>query len=284
MYESKLILDRKGTTVLTDPADTAVLSNKIIVHSNQQSTIDSIGWTSITGKPATFTPSTHRHSWSELDGIPTTFTPAAHTHMISNIANLAGTLDSKANLSDVLTDANVKNIIAAMFQNGTHTNATVVVDVANNSISVSSSGGSSTGPTQEETEDLVAGLVTQGAGINVLYDDVNNILSISLSGISFTSDLKDKLDGIAAGATKNSTDNDLRDRSTHTGVQDMVTVDGLVNALNGKMNTTNFKTINGASITGTGDIVTAVSFSTDASAQSYSTNNPGVIVFSTETS
>ena len=45
---------------------------------------------------------------------------------------------------------------------------------------------------------------------------------------------KGKLDGIQSGATFNSTDAQLRDRSTHTGTQAINTVDGLQIALDGK--------------------------------------------------
>lgn len=49
---------------------------------------------------------------------------------------------------------------------------------------------------------------------------------------------KTKLDGIAAGATANATDDQLRDRATHTGTQAISTVSGLQNALDGKIDTT----------------------------------------------
>lgn len=45
---------------------------------------------------------------------------------------------------------------------------------------------------------------------------------------------KTKLDGIATGATANATDAQLRDRTTHTGSQDISTVTGLQTALDGK--------------------------------------------------
>jgi len=50
--------------------------------------------------------------------------------------------------------------------------------------------------------------------------------------------MKTKLDGIATGATANSTDAQLRDRSTHTGSQAISTISGLQTALDGKINTT----------------------------------------------
>ncbi|RJE81267.1 hypothetical protein [Paracoccus sp. JM45] len=59
---------------------------------------------------------------------------------------------------------------------------------------------------------------------------------------------------------------------------------GLQTALDGKQPTTAFKTVNGTSITGTGNIVTAVSFATDAEALAYSTANPTAAVFSSQAS
>lgn len=45
---------------------------------------------------------------------------------------------------------------------------------------------------------------------------------------------KSKLDGIENGATANDTDANLKDRSNHTGEQEITTVTGLQDALNGK--------------------------------------------------
>jgi len=40
----------------------------------------SYGWGEITGKPATFAPSSHSHSWDSLTGKPASFTPSSHNH------------------------------------------------------------------------------------------------------------------------------------------------------------------------------------------------------------
>lgn len=55
---------------------------------------------------------------------------------------------------------------------------------------------------------------------------------------AMSSEDKTKLDGIVAGATKNATDAQLRDRTTHTGVQPISTVSGLQTALDGKVDNT----------------------------------------------
>ncbi len=78
-----------------------------------------------------------------------------------------------------------------------------------------------------------------------------------LAGLQSAAD-KAKLDGIAAGATANSSDAQLRDRSTHTGEQAISTVTGLQQALSGKQSTlvsgTNIRTINGVSLLDAGNL------------------------------
>lgn len=50
--------------------------------------------TEITGKPATFAPSPHSHDWAtEITGKPATFTPSAHQHTIADII-ASGTRDT----------------------------------------------------------------------------------------------------------------------------------------------------------------------------------------------
>lgn len=117
----------------------------------------------------------------------------------------------------------IQDVIGALLQAGTHTNITVTYDDVNNKIDLAASGTGNT-LTPEEVEDIVGGVATQGTGINIFYDDVNNALVVSLSGESFTTAHKTKLDGIAAGATANSTDAQLRDRTTHTGTQAASTI------------------------------------------------------------
>lgn len=67
---------------------------------------------------------------------------------------------------------------------------------------------------------------------------------------------KTKLDGVATGATANSTDAQLRDRTTHTGSQSISTVTGLQTALDGKISS------NTTGITGADAITNAVSLTT----------------------
>lgn len=119
----------------------------------------------------------------------------------------------------------IQDIVAAMFQGGTHTNLSVVYDDSAGTLSLTASGGGGGGLNQEQAEDIVANLVAvAGGGINVVYDDPSGTLTFSLSGESYTTAEKNKLAGIAAGATVNSSDAALRDRATHTGVQSATTI------------------------------------------------------------
>ena len=53
---------------------------------------------------------------------------------------------------------------------------------------------------------------------------------------NLTTQERNKLAGVEAGATVNSSDADLRNRATHTGIQPMSSVDGLEGALSSKAN------------------------------------------------
>ncbi|WP_017999934.1 hypothetical protein [Paracoccus sp. N5] len=215
-------------------------------------------WADITGKPSTYAPAAHAHAigdvtglqtaldgksatghthaWTEITGRPSTFTPSVHSHGIADVSGLQAVLDGKASTSTVWTLEQIQDAIAAMFQGGTHTNASVSYDDAAGTLSLTASGGGGGGSlTQEQVEDMVGNLVVQGTGISVVYDDPNNVLTIALTGESYTTAEKAKLAGIAAGATVNATDAALRDRASHTGTQAIATVTGLQAALDAKL-------------------------------------------------
>ncbi|WP_314324505.1 hypothetical protein [Comamonas aquatica] len=68
---------------------------------------------------------------------------------------------------------------------------------------------------------------------------VDKVAGKALSSNDFTDTERVKLANIAEQATKNATDADLRDRTSHTGAQAISTVTGLQTALDGKLNSTN---------------------------------------------
>ncbi|GBD48110.1 hypothetical protein [Methylopila sp. Yamaguchi] len=82
-------------------------------------------------------------------------------------------------------------------------------------------GASTSGDTLKKLEDRIASeVVTRGLNDSGLQGQITP--------------LANKLAGIATAATANSTDAQLRDRGTHTGVQEISTVSGLQGALDGK--------------------------------------------------
>ena len=89
--------------------------------------------------------------------------------------------------------------------------------------------------------------------------DVTIAQATSTSAGVLSSTDKTKLDTIAVNATANSTDAQLRSRSTHTGTQAISTITGLDTALSGKQATlvsgTDIKTINNQSLLGSGNIL-----------------------------
>ena len=64
----------------------------------------SVSWSSVTGKPATFSPTigttattakagNYVPTYAEITGKPETFAPATHTHAIANVTGLQALLD-----------------------------------------------------------------------------------------------------------------------------------------------------------------------------------------------
>ncbi|MDI6033977.1 hypothetical protein QLS91_12925, partial [Flavobacterium sp. LB2P84] len=74
------------------------------------------------------------------------------------------------------------------------------------------------------------GVIYSSTGTNAFIP----LVTTTISGLASPLD-KIKLDGIATGATANSTDAQLRDRTTHTGAQAIATVTGLQPALDAKV-------------------------------------------------
>lgn len=69
-----------------------------------------------------------------------------------------------------------------------------------------------------------------------LDSKVTSVAGKGLSTEDYSTAEKTKLAGVATGATTNATNAELRDRTTHTGVQDISTVTGLQTALDTKAN------------------------------------------------
>jgi hypothetical protein len=50
----------------------------------------------VTDKPATFPPSTHSHAYADVTGKPATFPPSAHSHAVSDVTGLTTALEEPA--------------------------------------------------------------------------------------------------------------------------------------------------------------------------------------------
>ena len=57
-------------------------------------------WSEVTGKPSTFTPSSHNHAWSEITGKPSTFTPSSHSHSAGDLPSASTSAKGVVQLSD----------------------------------------------------------------------------------------------------------------------------------------------------------------------------------------
>lgn len=116
--------------------------------------------------------------------------------------------------------------------------------------------------------------------------DVTIAQATSTSAGVLSSTDKSKLDTIAVNATANSTDAQLRSRSTHTGTQAIGTITGLDTALSSKQATlvsgTHIKTINNQSLLGSGNILIESSDALTTALSGLNTTLTGKVV-STDT-
>lgn len=121
-----------------------------------------------------------------------------NSEIVASIDAELGNTDWKSKL----TQEEVQDFMATALTGGTQTNISVTYDDANNAFDFFvSGGGGGAGLTEEEIEDLVAGFIVNGSGIQKVYDDVTGVLTLSLSNEIFTTSEKNKLSGIESGAT-----------------------------------------------------------------------------------
>lgn len=104
-----------------------------------------VDWSTITGKPSVFPPSTHTHTlnqitdyvtptWANLSGKPSTFAPSAHTHTLSQItdytaptwANLSGKPSTFTPSAHTHTISQITDIANASVSNATQVNGNKV--------------------------------------------------------------------------------------------------------------------------------------------------------------
>lgn len=135
-------------------------------------------------------------TWDNVTGKPTVFTPATHQHQIADVTGLQIALNDKADKGELPTTEQMQDLVAALFQTGTHTNIVFEYDDANARINLTGQNGGVLIP-REDVEDIVGSLIQlQGTGLSVVYDDENNVLRIALVGEVFTTAHRNKLDGL----------------------------------------------------------------------------------------
>ena len=178
-----------------------------------------LGDTSSTAKAGDYVP-----AWSEIDDKPATFPPTIGATATTAVAGDDPRLsDARTPLGHAHTSAQItdfaeaaQDAVAALLAGAS--GVTLSYDDAANSLTIT--GGGSGGLDAEAVRDAM-GVALIGAGlITVTVNDAADTITISTT------------------ATANSTDAALRDRTSHTGYQDISTVTGLQGALDGKVPTT----------------------------------------------
>lgn len=169
------------------------------------------------------------------------YAAAVHTHVIANVTGLQAALDSKATPADVSTAvANLVNAAPASLDtlkelaDALGNDASFAATVTNNLATKVNN----TDSRLTDAREWIASTVTQseaetGTGTDRRAFTPQRVFQAIAAWWSASS-AKTKLDGIQSGATANSTDAQLRDRSTHTGTQAISTVSGLQSALDSK--------------------------------------------------
>ena len=99
------VVDAEMSDTSTNP-----VQNKVI-KSYVDGRTSSVAWDNITGKPSTYTPSSHTHddryyTESEVDSKLNSKANSSHTHTIANITNLKSALDGKAASSHTHSSVN----------------------------------------------------------------------------------------------------------------------------------------------------------------------------------
>lgn len=137
--------------------------------------------------------------WSQIVSKPTTFPPSAHQHTAQDIVNLT---------------ARIQNDVGAMIQAGAGISTVFNSGTGVLTISATGSGG---GTFDAEAARDTIGTALKGAGlVTVTVNDAADTITVTTT------------------ATQNSTDAQLRDRTTHTGTQPISSIDQLQNNLDGK--------------------------------------------------
>ena len=100
---------------------------------NYAGSAGSVAWGNVTGKPSTFTPSSHNHAWGDITGKPSTFAPSSHNHAWGDITGKPSTFTPAAHTH------------ASLVTNGTYTSANIDGFIGNGLLQYCTVDGSVTG-------------------------------------------------------------------------------------------------------------------------------------------
>lgn len=64
---------------------------------------NSVDWSKVQNKPATYAPAAHTHTWDSVTGKPSTFTPSSHTHNYAGSSSAGGAATSANKVNAALT-------------------------------------------------------------------------------------------------------------------------------------------------------------------------------------
>lgn len=216
------------------------------------------------------------------DKVSMRMTAGSATNMLQKSDNLTGLADTAAARANLGAEAAIAAGTTAQYLRGDKTWRDFATDVR---AAVLTGLSTATNAAVAATDTVLAAFGKLQAQINGHFGSGGTAHSNAVAGGAagfMTGTDKTKLDGIASGATANSTDAVLLSRANHTGTQAISTVSGLQTALDSKQATlvsgTNIRTINGASLLGSGDVsiggggLTLVTVSTTTQAAANGSN------------
>ena len=195
--------------LLLENADTNNFSD-----SDKQKLQDAVTQAELASVLTGYAQAVHNHPITQVIGLQEALNEKAasdHGHVIGDVTGLQTALDNKANASHTHNIDQVTGLQTAL---------------------------------DDKAEEDHTHQITDIAGLNTaLNNKVDKESGKGLSSNDYTTVEKNKLSSIANNATANTTDAQLRDRTTHTGSQAISTVTGLQTALDSKVNNVSGKSL-----------------------------------------
>ena len=173
----------KSTGLMYYVVDESKLSSEAGYEPYTAGSATSVPWSGVTGKPSTFTPSSHGHAISDITNLQSTLdgkAASSHSHAIANVTGLQSALDGKAASSHSHTVANITNFPSTM-KNPT-------------SIVIKLNGGTSEGTSQFTYDGSTA------KSINITPSGIGAAAASHSHSIANVTGLQDALDGKAASS------------------------------------------------------------------------------------